>query len=257
MFLLSLFFVGLDAQLVAILQLIVYAGAIVVLFLFIIMLLNLQAQDRAMGARRSSRRRSPAAACSRPRRHRRSRAATRGRRRAGPASARRRRSPSALHAYLVPVRADVDPPPRRDRRRDRARRGRSAMPTPLSWYLGLSAVLFAIGVAGVLVRRNVIVIFMAIELMLNAVNLTFVALARSLGSIGGQVVVFFVMTVAAAEAAVGLAIILAMIPQPRDDERDELATLDGDRDALLRWIIAHPALGVLFNVFVGRRATGR
>jgi NADH-quinone oxidoreductase subunit K len=99
------------------------------------------------------------------------------------------------------------------------------MPTPLSWYLGLSAVVFAIGAAGVLVRRNVIVIFMAIELMLNAVNLTFVALARSLGSMGGQVVVFFVMTVAAAEAAVGLAIILAMFRNRETTNADELATL--------------------------------
>ncbi len=81
---------------------------------------------------------------------------------------------------------------------------------PLGWYLGLSALLFAIGVLGVLVRRNVIVMFMAIELMLNAVNLSFVALARQLGSIDGQVIVFFVMAVAAAEAAVGLAIILAV-----------------------------------------------
>ena len=99
------------------------------------------------------------------------------------------------------------------------------MPTPLSWYLGLSAVLFGIGVLGVLVRRNVIIIFMAIELMLNAVNLTFVALARSLGSMGGQVVVFFVMTVAAAEAAVGLAIILAMFRNRETTNADELATL--------------------------------
>ena len=99
------------------------------------------------------------------------------------------------------------------------------MPTPLSWYLGLSAVLFAIGAAGVLVRRNVIVIFMAIELMLNAVNLTFVALARSLGSMDGQVIVFFVMTVAAAEAAVGLAIILAMFRNRETTNADELATL--------------------------------
>ena len=99
------------------------------------------------------------------------------------------------------------------------------MPTPLAWYLGLSAVLFGIGVLGVLVRRNVIIIFMAIELMLNAVNLTFVALARSLGSTGGQVVVFFVMTVAAAEAAVGLAIILAMFRNRETTNADELATL--------------------------------
>jgi NADH-quinone oxidoreductase subunit K len=98
-------------------------------------------------------------------------------------------------------------------------------PTPLGWYLGLSAVLFTIGVLGVLVRRNVIVIFMAIELMLNAVNLAFVAIARSRASLDGQVIVFFVMTVAAAEAAVGLAIILAMFRNRETTNADELATL--------------------------------
>jgi len=86
-------------------------------------------------------------------------------------------------------------------------------------------VLFAIGVLGVLIRRNVIVIFMAIELMLNAVNLSFVALARSSGSMDGQVIVFFVMTVAAAEAAVGLAIILSMFRNRETTNADELATL--------------------------------
>ena len=75
--------------------------------------------------------------------------------------------------------------------------------------LAISAVLFTLGVLGVLMRRNAIVIFMCVELMLNAVNLTFVALAQNLG-MGGQVFVFFVMAVAAAEAAVGLAIILAV-----------------------------------------------
>lgn len=75
--------------------------------------------------------------------------------------------------------------------------------------LGVSAMLFSIGVLGVLLRRNAIVIFMCVELMLNAVNLTFVALAQQLGP-DGQVIVFFVMAVAAAEAAVGLAIILAI-----------------------------------------------
>src|SRR5215831_1084732 len=98
-------------------------------------------------------------------------------------------------------------------------------PAPLSWYLVLSAVLFAIGAFGVLIRRNLIVIFMAIELLLNAVNLTFVAIARSRGSMDGQVIVFFVMTVAAAEAAVGLAIILAMFRNRETTNADELATL--------------------------------
>jgi len=96
---------------------------------------------------------------------------------------------------------------------------------PTSWYLALGAVLFAIGAIGVLVRRNIIVIFMAIELMLNAVNLTFVALARQLGSLDGQVIVFFVMTVAAAEAAVGLAIIIAAYRNRPTVNADELAIL--------------------------------
>ena len=85
---------------------------------------------------------------------------------------------------------------------------------PLGPSLLLSALLFTIGVAGVLVRRNAIVLFMCVELMLNAVNLSFVALSQLLG-LGGQVIVFFVMTVAAAEAAVGLAIILAIFRHTR------------------------------------------
>jgi len=81
---------------------------------------------------------------------------------------------------------------------------------PLSWYLILGAVLFAIGVASFLIKRSIITIFMSIELMLNAVNLTFVAFAAHWHQVSGQVFVFFVMVVAAAEAAVGLAIILAV-----------------------------------------------
>jgi len=98
-------------------------------------------------------------------------------------------------------------------------------PAPLAWYLVLSAALFAIGALGVLVRRNVIVMFMAIELMLNAVNLAFVAFARSRGSMDGQVIVFFVMTVAAAEAAVGLAIILSVFRSRETTNADEIASL--------------------------------
>lgn len=96
---------------------------------------------------------------------------------------------------------------------------------PLSWYLVLSAVLFGIGAMGVLMRRNLIVIFMAIELMLNAVNLTFVTFARSLQSIDGHVIVFFVMAVAAAEAAVGLAIILQLFRLRATVNADEVSTL--------------------------------
>ncbi len=98
-------------------------------------------------------------------------------------------------------------------------------PAPLSWYLILSAMLFGIGAVGVLMRRNLIVIFMAIELMLNAVNLTFVTFARSLQSIDGHVIVFFVMAVAAAEAAVGLAIILQLFRLRATVNADEVSTL--------------------------------
>ncbi len=84
------------------------------------------------------------------------------------------------------------------------------MEVALTSYLTLSAVLFALGVVGVLVRSNVIVILMSVELMLNAVNLTLVALSQSMGDVSGQVLVFFVMSVAAAEAAIGLAIVIAI-----------------------------------------------
>lgn len=81
---------------------------------------------------------------------------------------------------------------------------------PLSHYLIVSAVLFAIGAAGVFMRRNVITILLSIEIMLNAVNLTFVAFGRHLGTVDGQIIVTFVITVAAAEAAVGLALVVAL-----------------------------------------------
>ena len=96
---------------------------------------------------------------------------------------------------------------------------------PVSWYLVLSAALFAIGVAGVLVRRNLIVVFMAIEIMLNAVNLSFVAFARQLGTEEGQVIVFFVMAVAAAEAGVGLAIFIQLFRARETLLADEVSTL--------------------------------
>jgi NADH-quinone oxidoreductase subunit K len=80
----------------------------------------------------------------------------------------------------------------------------------LNDYLILSAILFAIGAAGVLIRRNIITILLSVEIMLNAVNLSFVAFGRALGTADGQIIVFFVMTVAAAEAAVGLAIVIGL-----------------------------------------------
>lgn len=99
--------------------------------------------------------------------------------------------------------------------------------TPVSYFMGLSAVLFTIGVAGMIIRRNLIVMFMSIELMLNAVNLAFVALGRQLGSMDGQVIVFFAMTVAAAETAIGLGILIATFRNR--------ATVDADDLNLLRW----------------------
>jgi NADH-quinone oxidoreductase subunit K len=98
---------------------------------------------------------------------------------------------------------------------------------PLMWSLTLSAVLFLIGVAGVLVRRNALIIFMSIELMLNAANLAFVAFAREMNSLDGQIFVFFVMTVAAAEVAVGLAIIVNLFRLRETVFVDEVNLLKG------------------------------
>ena len=95
------------------------------------------------------------------------------------------------------------------------------------WYLALSAILFTIGAVGVLIRRNVIVMFMCIELMLNAVNLTFVTFDKMFNSLDGQVSVFFVLVVAAAEVVVGLAIIVSIFRRR--------ASADADQVNLLRW----------------------
>jgi NADH-quinone oxidoreductase subunit K len=97
----------------------------------------------------------------------------------------------------------------------------------LGHYLVLSGILFAIGTAGVFLRRNLITVLLSIEIMLNAVNLTFVAVGRSLGTVDGQIITFFVMTVAAAEAAVGLAIVIALF---RHRE-----TLSPDAFTSLKW----------------------
>ena len=93
---------------------------------------------------------------------------------------------------------------------------------PLEYYLILSAVLFVIGVAGVLTRRNAIVVFMSVEMMLNAVNLTLVAFSSSFHDPNGQMLVFFVMAVAAAEAAVGLAIVIALFRNKQTINIDEI-----------------------------------
>jgi NADH-quinone oxidoreductase subunit K len=101
------------------------------------------------------------------------------------------------------------------------------MRTPIAYYLVLSAVLFAIGTVGVLIRRNALVIFMSVELQLNAVNLSFVAFARQLGEVDGQILAFFSMVVAAAEVVVGLAIIVAIFRRRLSANVDDVN--------LLRW----------------------
>jgi NADH-quinone oxidoreductase subunit K len=97
----------------------------------------------------------------------------------------------------------------------------------LSWLMALSAAIFVIGVAGFIIRRNILIMFMSIELMLNAVNLAFISLGSRLGTMDGQAIVFFVMTVAAAEAAVGLAIIISIFRSRETVHADDLT--------LLRW----------------------
>jgi NADH-quinone oxidoreductase subunit K len=98
---------------------------------------------------------------------------------------------------------------------------------PIEWYVALSVILFTIGAMGVLLRRNAIIIFMSVELMLNSANLLFVAFARYLGDIDGQVLVFFVITVAAAEVAVGLALIVVIFRTKHSINIDEINLLKG------------------------------
>ena len=103
----------------------------------------------------------------------------------------------------------------------------AAIQPTTTWYLILAAVLFGIGTFGVMVRRNPLVMFMCIELMLNAVNLTFVTLATAINDINGQVVVFFVMVVAAAEVVVGLGIVVAIMRRRNGVTADDLTALKG------------------------------
>jgi NADH-quinone oxidoreductase subunit K len=98
---------------------------------------------------------------------------------------------------------------------------------PVYYYLGLAIILFTLGTLGVLIRRNAIVIFMSIELMLNAANLAFVAYARYWQSMNGQIFVFFIMTVAAAEVAIGLALIVTIFRSKASIDVDQISTLKG------------------------------
>ena len=96
-----------------------------------------------------------------------------------------------------------------------------------SWYLALGAVLFSLGAVGLLIRRNPLVMFMCVELMLNAVNLTFVSLGAELGDLGGQLSVFFVLVVAAAEVVAGLAVVVAIMRRRQGATADDLSVLGG------------------------------
>ena len=98
---------------------------------------------------------------------------------------------------------------------------------PVTYYIGLSAILFSIGALGVLIHRNAIVIFMSVELMLNAGNLAFVSFARAYGVLNGQIFVFFIMAVAAAEVAVGLALIVAIFHTKQSIDIDQMNTMKG------------------------------
>ena len=101
------------------------------------------------------------------------------------------------------------------------------MNVPGAWYLAVGALMFCIGAIGLLVRRNALVMFMCVELMLNAVNLTFVTFAKSLDDIGGQAIVFFVLVVAAAEVVVGLGIIVALMRRRPGATADDISMLKG------------------------------
>ncbi|HUV92065.1 MAG TPA: NADH-quinone oxidoreductase subunit NuoK [Anaerolineales bacterium] len=98
---------------------------------------------------------------------------------------------------------------------------------PIQYFIGLSAILFTIGILGVLIRRNAIIIFMSVELMLNSANLAFITFARMYQSLDGQVFVFFVMAVAAAEVAVGLALIVAIFRNKQSIDVDQINSLHG------------------------------
>ena len=212
---LAVLYLLLGAEFIAAAQVIVYAGAIMVLFVFVIMLLNAGAETRKgrsylipgapllivfLGLMAYYvQRMFPGSTMVR----------FGGFTGGGPRDIGTR----AVHHLPASLRSDLDPDSDRDYRRHRSgAKGNRIMMTavPISWFLTLSAILFALGVAGFLFRRNIITVFMSIELMLNAVNLSFVTFSYQHKEVSGHLFTFFVMVVAAAEAAVGLAIILTV-----------------------------------------------
>jgi NADH-quinone oxidoreductase subunit K len=231
-------YVTLGAPFIGVLQVIVYAGAILVLFLFVLMLLNLDRPPAERGGRPVQAflgglgaivlRRDAARRFARQR----DRAARRGSGAARPVVPGRARlaGPRALRRVPAALRGDLGPPARRPGRRVRARA--PGVPgvihgIPLSDVLLASAALFSIGIAGALLRRNAIQIFLSIELMMNAANLALIGYGAALGTPEGQIIVFFVIAIAAAEASVGLAIFVALF---RHTE-----TIDVNKITLLKW----------------------
>ena len=243
MFCLASLFVMLHAYFVAALQMLLYAGAVLVLFLFVIMLLNLEPEALARTRRLTLRTVGPVAALwlfillARIATH----AGMDLPLAAAPASLGTVEATgrALLTTYAIPfeltsflilaaiIGAVTLGKQESSRSTPSRRHAITAQMIPLTHYLIVSALLFAIGIAGIMMRRNVLMILLCIELMFNAANLAFVAYARAWGDVGGQVIVFFVITVAAAEITVGLAIAILLSRR--------LKTLNADEIRLLKW----------------------
>jgi NADH-quinone oxidoreductase subunit J len=250
-FTLAVFFVLLDAEFLAAVQVIVYAGAIMVLFLFVIMFLGVDRQETLRERIRGQRQVAIALGIVLV-------GALAFAIQVGVGIGGGEAPPDvdpegnvqavgrtlfsdyvfpfevtsillivAAIAAMILAAAGRRPPRALGRARPGRGGGRRRMRTPIGWYLLLSGILFSIGTLGVLVRRNAIVIFMSIELQLNAVNLSLIAFARQLGEVDGQVLAFFSMVVAAAEVVVGLSIIVAIFRRRASASVDDVS--------LLRW----------------------
>ena len=241
------------AHLVAAVQVIVYAGAVMTLFLFVIMLIGVDKEEKRVeplprqrlwvgilagavilfaagrGHVRRIRLGSGRGHCNRSGRHQRD----------DPGSCR-----TAVHRLGARLRSDRPPV---DHRRCR-RRGpgpvqeKAGVMVPVGWYMALAAALFLIGALGMLLRRNALVMFMCIELMLNAVNLTLISAGRAMNDLNGQVAVFFILVVAAAEVVVGLAIIVAIFRRRATASVDELSELKVDELRIINrggwWVLS-------------------
>ncbi len=206
---LAVLYLLLGAEFIAMAQIIVYAGAVMVLFVFVIMLLNAGAESKRGRSLMAQLLGMPLLIAFLA------------------LASYFIQGYGAVHHLPAAVRSHVGPDSHRHcgRRRTGAQGAAVMTGVPLAWYLILSAVLFSLGIAGFLFRKSVITIFMSIELMLNAVNLSFVAFSYQLKQVNGHIFTFFVMVVAAAEAAVGLAIILTVFKNRSTLNVDELNSM--------------------------------